>query len=86
MLGRRANTASMPTAPENKKVRDFGKGILNGNIDINPYEMDQRSSCKYCAYRSICGFDEKIPGFSMRNLELQDKDAKALIVDMYKNK
>ena len=68
------------------KIQEFGRRILSGDIDINPYEMDQRSSCKYCVYRSICGFDEKIPGYSMRNLDLQDKDAKALIVDMYKNK
>ncbi len=59
-----------------KKIREFGKSILNGEIGINPYELGDRSSCTYCAYRSICGYDERIEGFEKRKLD--DDKAKAL--------
>ena len=62
-----------------KKIREFGKSILNGDIKVNPYEMDSRESCKYCEYKGICGFDNKIPGYSKRKLELSDKEAMELI-------
>ena len=41
--------------------------------------MDSRESCKYCEYKGICGFDNKIPGYSKRKLELSDKEAMELI-------
>ena len=62
-----------------KKIREFGKSILNGDIKVNPYEMDVKGSCKYCEYKGICGFDDKIPGFSRRKLDLDDKEAMELI-------
>ncbi|RKM63268.1 helicase-exonuclease AddAB subunit AddB [Butyrivibrio sp. XB500-5] len=58
-----------------KKIREFGKNILNGDIKVNPYEMNNRDACKYCSYKGICGFDDKIPGYSKRELDLDDKDA-----------
>ncbi|SFU70160.1 PD-(D/E)XK nuclease family protein [Butyrivibrio sp. M55] len=62
-----------------KKIREFGKSILNGDIKVNPYEMDVKGSCKYCEYKGICGFDDKIPGYSRRKLDLDDKEAMELI-------
>ena len=58
-----------------KKIREFGKDILNGDIKVNPYEMSSRDACKYCSYKGICGYDEKIPGYSKRELDLDDKGA-----------
>ena len=57
------------------KLREFGNRILNGDISINPYEMKQSGSCTYCRFRSICGFDAKVPGYEKRQLQLNDKDA-----------
>ena len=68
----------------NDKIREFGRKILEGDIAVDPYEKGQTSSCKYCAYKSICGFDKKIPGYDMRMLDLTDDAAKELIVNMYK--
>ena len=62
-----------------KKIREFGKSILNGDIKVNPYEMDVKGSCKYCEYKGICGFDDKIPGYSRRKLDIDDKEAMELI-------
>ena len=33
--------------------------IMAGKNDINPYVYNDASACKYCNYRSFCGFDEK---------------------------
>lgn len=52
----------------NEKIRQFGRQILNGNIEINPCEMGTGTACTYCAYKGVCSFDEKVPGFETRIL------------------
>ncbi len=59
----------------NKKIRDYGKRILSGEIEVNPYEAGGRESCTYCEYRSICGFDPKIPGYKKRQLDMDETAA-----------
>lgn len=51
-----------------KKVETLGQEILNGNISINPYIRGNKNACTYCLFRSVCGFDERIRGFSYRRL------------------
>lgn len=58
----------------NHKINQIGKEIIDGNIEVNPYEMGERSACTYCAYHSVCGFDKKIPGYQYRKLEGIPKD------------
>ncbi len=53
----------------NHKIKELGTEILQGNISVNPCEQNGNSSCTYCAYRSICGYDTEIGGFKMRKLE-----------------
>lgn len=53
----------------NHKIRQFGREILEGNIAVNPCEQGGRSSCTYCAYKGVCEFEEKIPGYDVRILE-----------------
>lgn len=54
------------------KVRKIGQDILNGKIDINPVmEQSAQSSCQYCAYKGICGFDKKLPGHKEREMLLK---------------
>lgn len=54
------------------KVRKIGQDILNGKIDINPVmEQSAQSSCQYCAYKGICGFDKKLPGYKEREMLLK---------------
>ncbi len=64
----------------NRKVKEFGQRILSGEIDVNPYVFGKREACTYCSYRSICGYDEKIGGFSKRNLDMSEEEAKNLIL------
>lgn len=58
----------------NHKIKELGIGILQGNISVNPCEQNGNSSCTYCAYRSICGYDTEIEGFQMRKLEALSPD------------
>lgn len=49
-------------------VYQYGLKILEGKTDIKPYQMGKRSACDYCVYKSVCGFDTRLDGFSYRNL------------------
>lgn len=52
------------------KMKEIGREIFDGNIAITPYEKGNKSACTYCAFKAVCGYDEKIEGFS--RLELED--------------
>lgn len=58
----------------NHKIRQFGREILSGNIAVNPCEIGAGTSCSYCAYKDVCGFDDKIPGYEMRTLRKLTED------------
>lgn len=62
----------------NQKIKELGTGILQGNISVNPCEQGGNSSCSYCAYRSICGYDAEISGFQMRKLAALSPDEAVL--------
>lgn len=53
----------------NKKIVSLGKGILEGDVRIHPYQMDKQTACDFCSYKSVCGFDKKIPGYSYEKLK-----------------
>ncbi|HHX11553.1 MAG TPA: helicase-exonuclease AddAB subunit AddB [Clostridiales bacterium] len=52
----------------NKKLTEDGKQILEGDTRLNPYRSDKRTACDYCEFRTICGFDSRLPGHGYRNL------------------
>ena len=56
------------------KIRQFGKQILNGDMEINPCEQSGRESCTYCVYKGICGFEPGIPGYRERVLKSLPED------------
>ena len=62
-----------------RKIREFGRNILDGDIKVNPYEMEKGDACRYCSYKGICGYDDKVPGYTKRKLDLDDKEAMELI-------
>ena len=49
-------------------MKQYGLKILEGKTDIKPYQLGKRSACDYCVYKSVCGFDTKIEGYSYRNI------------------
>lgn len=52
----------------NHVIGQAGESIISGDTAVRPYELKERSSCTYCPYAAICGYDEKIPGFHRRKL------------------
>ena len=60
----------------NRKIRAAGRSILEGKITLDPYAQANRSACDYCPYKKVCGFDKKIDGYVLRELEnLKDDEA-----------
>ncbi len=54
--------------------------MLEGTIEVNPYRLKDRTGCDYCAYRGICGFDLRIPGYAFREeRSLSNEEALELI-------
>lgn len=57
----------------NLKIREIGTGILNGNIELNPYirgtASRQRMPVPIALATAGMRFDRKIPGFRKRELE-----------------
>lgn len=51
-----------------KKIRQLGNNIMDGTISVNPYEQNGNRACSYCAYKSVCGYDDRIEGYEMRKL------------------
>ncbi|MFV0465148.1 MAG: helicase-exonuclease AddAB subunit AddB [Lachnospiraceae bacterium] len=59
----------------NKMAESLGQRILDGDIQIAPYQMSDKEACDYCDFRSICQFDIKIPGYEYRKLKnISDDD------------
>lgn len=57
-----------------KKVKEIGRDILEGKAEAAPYQRGNKNACTYCPYHSICGFDEKIPGYHFRRLKAEKSD------------
>ena len=55
---------SMQMAREN--AAGIGRRIFDGDIAIRPRRKEKGSSCNYCPYRAVCGFDRRIRGFEYK--------------------
>lgn len=54
-------------------IMHTGNEIYGGNISAAPFTDGRISGCDYCPYRSVCGFDERVPGYEMRKGKKIDK-------------
>lgn len=61
-------------ATAEKVIKQIAKEILDGNIDIKPayYKKNKIDTCKYCEYKSICGFNPKVHNYAY--IENKTKD------------
>ena len=55
-------------------IKQLAKEILNGNIELKPYNKDGEKPCKYCQYKSICGFNTKMCGNSYNYIDKKSKE------------
>ena len=70
-----------------KKMADMAGEILQGRIEVNPFEDKTRSACDFCVYADVCGFDRKIPGmYRKRTAQLTKDEAwERIAAEMQKN-
>jgi ATP-dependent helicase/nuclease subunit B len=38
-------------------LKQFGRGIYAGQVEVAPYRWKQETACDLCAYRPVCRFD-----------------------------
>lgn len=57
----------------NNTIVKAGNDIYKGNVQISPFVEGQVSSCDYCPYKAVCGFDRKVQGFEERKTKKLDK-------------
>ncbi len=46
-----------------RRLIETGNEIVSGKRPAHPFRQKNRTGCDYCAYRSVCGFDLRIPGY-----------------------
>ncbi len=51
------------------KLGEYGREILQGKVDVNPYKKAKKTACDYCSYHGVCGFDGRLAGNQFRELE-----------------
>ena len=51
-----------------RRMQEFGRRIMEGDLAVNPYIRDGHTGCDYCRFAAVCGFDKKTPGFEYRRL------------------
>ena len=57
-----------------KTIKQISREILNGKIDLKPYNKNGKTPCEYCTYKSICGFDTRICGNNYNYIDKKTKD------------
>lgn len=45
-----------------RKMQELGQRMMEGEAAPVPYERKQQTGCDYCIYKTVCGFDPRIPG------------------------
>ena len=58
----------------NTIIENISKEIMQGNIDIKPmYNLKTKeTSCKYCTYSGICGFNNRLNDYAYINNKAKD--------------
>jgi len=51
-----------------------GNAIIDGQIDIAPYKLKDKTPCTFCSYKSVCQFDEAIETNQFRVLTPHSKE------------
>ncbi|MCQ2499996.1 MAG: helicase-exonuclease AddAB subunit AddB [Lachnospiraceae bacterium] len=50
------------------KVQRIGQEIMDGEIAINPYRLNNKNACEFCRFNEVCSFDRRLPGYEFRKL------------------
>ncbi|WP_409304602.1 helicase-exonuclease AddAB subunit AddB [Peribacillus sp. SCS-155] len=45
-----------------------GDAIVDGNVDITPFKLKEKTPCTFCSYKSVCQFDQSLEENQFKNL------------------
>ena len=57
-----------------EKAGELGRRILSGETAAHPVLYGNEDACTWCPFGSVCGFDDKIPGFTHSRCLKQEPD------------
>lgn len=57
-----------------KTIKEIGKEILDGNIELKPYNKNGNTPCQYCEYKQICNFNPSLYKNEYNYIPKKDKD------------
>jgi ATP-dependent helicase/nuclease subunit B len=52
-----------------QKIKEVGTAVLDGRVEIEPYQLHHQKPCTYCAFKPVCQIDQTLPGQSIRLLQ-----------------
>lgn len=65
----------------NQLIKTIGSNITDGDKKISPYVSEKTDACRFCDYRQVCRFDERIQGFKKRDgKEITDEEAREKVM------
>lgn len=56
------------------KYLEIGNSITEGKVDIAPYRLKEKTPCTFCAFKSVCQFDEALETNEFRSLASYSKE------------
>lgn len=56
------------------RLKSIGTSIMKGEIPVNPCTQGTKDSCMYCTYKEVCGFDEKLPGYTKEEILQEEQE------------
>ncbi|WP_449539394.1 helicase-exonuclease AddAB subunit AddB [Ferdinandcohnia sp. Marseille-Q9671] len=62
--------------------KNTGNRITNGEIDIAPYKLKDKTPCTFCSFKSVCQFDQSLEENNYRVLPNENKE---VILDRIRN-
>ena len=66
-----------------KTIKEIGTEILEGNIELKPYNKNGITPCEYCEYKQICNFN---PSLYKNEYNYIPKISKEEIIEKMKEK
>lgn len=51
-----------------------GDAILSGYVEINPYQLANKTPCQFCLYKPVCQFDQAMPANQFRIIQKETRE------------
>ncbi|MDR0879482.1 MAG: helicase-exonuclease AddAB subunit AddB [Clostridioides sp.] len=63
-----------------KVAKEICEKMMDGNIDMEPYKSKKKSSCTFCNFSSICGFDTSLKENNYKGVHEKQNDEVILMM------